>query len=131
MRFTTEAQRHREDRPMFLSPKRQRGETHSLAGASGSGCLGGALLFQETALQHFAGAIEAWLPADLGGAELQAVADLLQGVPRHVWALVAGAGNAGDRMIAMLRELAFELPHHVRLGGDEEVGRLRVGGDVP
>src|SRR4051794_679645 len=69
---------------------------------------------QQTPLQHRAGRAELGLPGDLRAAGRQAVAQLFQRVAGHVRALVAGAGNARDRQVAVARELALELPQHVR-----------------
>ena len=61
----------------------------------------------------------------------EAVAEVFQGVAGHVRALVAGAGDAGDGVIAVPRHGVLQLPEHVRLGGDEEVARVVEPGDVP
>src|SRR6516164_683599 len=79
------------------TPMRQR--------ASGSG--------QQTPLYHGTGSLEFRPPGNFRPAAFQAVAELLQRVQRHVRALVARARDAGDRMVAVARKLALELPDHV------------------
>src|SRR5262249_21830212 len=87
-------------------------------------------LLQKAAFEHFLGPVELGLPHHLGRAVEQAVAELFQRVAAHVRALVAGAGDARHGVVAVLRRLGFELPHHVRLGGDEDVLRPGQRSDV-
>ncbi len=67
---------------------------------------GGRRRVQQAPLQHFLGPVELRLPGDLRLAVRQAVAELLQRVAGHVRALVARAGDARHRMVAVLRVLA-------------------------
>src|SRR5262245_58361830 len=67
----------------------------------------GIWLLQQALLQHIASPLEILLPVNLRRASGQAVAQVLERIAGHVRALVAGARDAGHRMIAMLREAAL------------------------
>src|SRR5260370_40849773 len=85
---------------------------------------------EQTAFQNYACLFELRLPGDFRRALEQAVADFFQRVARHVRALVASAGNARDRVIAMPWMLALQLPKHVRLGRYQEILGVRKAADV-
>src|SRR5262245_19023087 len=75
------------------------------------GRLAGAVLrhsssVQQAFLQDLPCLVKLWLPGDLGLACNQTITQLLERVAAHVRAFVASARDAGDGMIAVLRELA-------------------------
>src|SRR6266480_4857465 len=90
----------------------------------------GSPLVQQALLQDLACSGELRLPSDLRRACGEAVTQLLQRIEGHVGTFVASACDAGYRMVAMLWKLVLQLPHHVGLGCDQQVGRLSKAENV-
>src|SRR5207245_2584559 len=85
---------------------------------------------QQAPLHDFAGAVKLRLPRNLRLPRREAIAQLLQGVARHVRALVARARDAGHWVIPVLREFGLQLPKHVGFGGDQKVHRRLEAADI-
>ena len=60
----------------------------------------------------------------------QAIPQFFQGVAGHVRTFVTGAGDAGHRVITVLRIFALHLPHHVGFRGHEKISRFSYLADI-